>query len=263
MWHIKIVRLIFGLCCYCSAVRFHHPYALCGVTHPINSPIPPSSLRRIHLQLIYVLISSKCGDPLPPITPPLSLPAQGVLLSIVEVTAMSIFVFLALGNLPPHVSLFLLNGVFIAQTAIDAVRTPFRLPNNCRGCSYNSLEDQSPHNPTTKFEVYKLKLKSFFCTLLENKLVKVLAFLGQIGGIVGLAVYLGTKGDLDGDADTTLYIRPIVAFLVVLLVLSVAWSDKVQIWITKARNKVGWSDNARYKSSKLLVWYVPITCISG
>ena len=92
-------------------------------------------------------------------------------------------------------------------------------------------------------------------------MVKAIALLLQLGGLVGLAVYLGVFGDLEEDLSASLYIRPIIAFLIALIALSLIWSDKMQIWIASTSNVVDHSTTARYKSSKkhsLCVWLYSI-----
>ncbi len=161
---------------------------------------------------------------------------------------MSIFVFLALGNLPPHVSLFLLNGVFIAQIGIDVFRTPFRPTNHSRH-SYDPLEQQGARH-TSKLEKLRSKLNSFFGAVFENKVTKAIALILQVAAIVGLAVYLGVNGE-DDHIVKSFYLRSILAFSIVLFVMSIIWSDKVQLFITKTTHTVGKCDTARYRASKL------------
>ncbi len=172
---------------------------------------------------------------------------QGILLAILEVCAVSTFVFLALSNLPPHVSLFLLNGVCIAQIAIDVVRTPWRSANRYGG-GYTPT-DKEGYSLTSKFEWLKKTLKPVLGKLLENKITKTAAFVLQIAALVGLAVCLEVNGDVD-QAPTQLFLQPIIAIPISIVTLAIIWNDKFQIWIAQSTNKDDNCENAQYMSSK-------------
>ena len=81
--------------------------------------------------------------------------------------------------------------------------------------------------------------------IFENKTTKLLALGLQLTGIVGLAIYLG----LHDDVNT---LQPVIAFPLVLIVMSFIWSNWIQKLLAKANNmKAGTFHSARYKSSKL------------
>ena len=151
-----------------------------------------------------------------------------------EVLAISVFVFLVLSYLSPDVSILLLNGVFVVQIIIDSFHTPCR-PNH----------DSEPHRRITSKKLNKIL--GIVRVIFESKTTKLLALGLQLTGIVGLTIYLGISL-YDGYVNT---LRPVIAFPLVLIVMSLIWSNCSQKLLAKAKMKAGTFHSARYKSSKL------------
>ena len=154
---------------------------------------------------------------------------------------MSSFVFLVLGYLPPQISIPLMNGVFLGQIALDVFRTPWKPPDQSRG-SYRSIDQEGSN--TSKLD----RVKFIFGKILENKPVKGVALLLQVAGIVGLVVYLVVEHDHAEFLEW--YLRPIIAFPIVLLAMSIIWSDKIQVFLAHTTRRVDETHTARYKSCK-------------
>ncbi len=191
---------------------------------------------------------------------------QGAFGSVLEVGAISVFVFLVMAELPPDISLLLLCGVFMSQIAVDIVYTKkmccvlgCTLPSNemraYRNIDDSTLDSSSEHaaeqTERTISGVHLGKMRKFLGVLkllLENKTVKVFALFLQLSSIiVFIALWC-----LVFMSSTNLYkTRPMIALPICLLVLSALWTNKYQVWITK-RNRHPSSDTitARYKSSK-------------
>ena len=152
-----------------------------------------------------------------------------------EVLAISVFVFLVLSYLPPDVSILLLNGVFVVQIIIDIFYTP------CR-----------PHQCDSELRKKLNKILRIVRVIFENKFTKLLALGLQVAGIISLAIYLGITLYDEQDSDMKA-LRPVIAFPLVLIVMSFIWSDRIQKLLAKAKDKENTpiSHSARYKSSKL------------
>lgn len=184
---------------------------------------------------------------------------QGALLSIIEVMAITTFVFLVAAELPASLTLLLLNGVFAFQIFIDFCYSKpcCCCSQSCSQCMRRNYTPMAGNNEQAErprpYRVEKLKkvrqIINFFETLLENKTVKVFAFFLQIGGIM---ILIPTWVVLMGHPNTY-KLRPMVGLPLSLLVLSFIWSNKVQEWIAKADNTVFTDQKrtARYKSSML------------
>ena len=91
------------------------------------------------------------------------------------------------------------------------------------------------------------KILGIVRVIFENKTTKLLALGLQLTGIVGLAIYLGIYL-YDEDVNT---LRPVIAFPLVLIVMSFIWSNWIQKLLAKPKMKAGTFHSARYKSSKL------------
>ena len=96
-------------------------------------------------------------------------------------------------------------------------------------------------------------LKRLQC-ILDHSVVKVLAALLQIGGVVGLiafwAVVMFTKKDKI-PVDIQVYVQPLVGLPLVLLALSIVWSSRFQEAIAKSGiRKDEKKVSARYKSGE-------------
>jgi len=170
---------------------------------------------------------------------------QGLILSAVEVLAISVFVFLVLSYLPPDISILLLNGVFLAQIAIDVLHTPCKPSSEIRN-GYNDLELTTDSNSLLRSE----KMKQFsgrIRMLFENKSIKLIALGLHFAGIVCLAVYMGLIMQVHGGDKL---LGSMIAFPLVLVAISFIWSDSVQHWMAKTKKKVDEFHSARYKSSK-------------
>ena len=155
---------------------------------------------------------------------------QGLIFSAVEVLAISVFVFLVLSYLPPDVSILLLNGVFVVQIIIDIFHTP---------CRPHQRDSERPKKPN--------KILGIVRVIFENKFTKLLALGLQVAGIISLAIYLG----ISLQHSDMKALQPIIAFPLVLIVMSFIWSDWIQKLLAKAKVKTAIIHSARYKSSKL------------
>lgn len=193
--------------------------------------------------------------------------------SILEVGAISVFVFLVLAELPPDISIFLLSGVFICQFAFDAFYTKKVCCGlDCkikRNTNYSDLDDssQGPEqngglspedaNTAATTSVKQLgglhKCLDILKSLLENKTVKILALCLQVSSmVVFIAMWCTVFMSYENTHLTLTYkIRPMIAMPICLLVLSFLWTHKYQEWITKVNKRfTGDNQTARYKSSK-------------
>ena len=150
-----------------------------------------------------------------------------------EVLAISVFVFLVLSYLPPDLSILLLNGVFVVQIIIDSFNTPCR-PN----------DDSELHRRIMSKKLNKIL--GIVRVIFENKTTKLLALGLQLTGIVGLGIYLGINL-YDGDVNT---LQPVIAFPLVLIMMSLIWSNWIQKLLAKPKMKPDTFHSARYKSSK-------------
>lgn len=190
---------------------------------------------------------------------------QGASASILEVLAISSFVFLVLPELPTDLDIFLLCGVFAAQLIIDVIRTHNW---NCRskmcmkeirGCyprlnrnhfGYERVEDGEDGEHSQK-SITRTAL-SILGSIFENKITKVLALLFQLGGIFALIVFwiFKTRSISDYSAHLT---RSMIGIPLVLMFMSVVWSNWFQEKIAKQEREYRITDQritARYKSSK-------------
>ena len=177
------------------------------------------------------------------------LSTQGIGFAVLEVFTISTFVFLVLSYLPPNVSILILSGVFPVQIIIDIYcnRVPCK-PSPATRRQYQNLDMMvTPVRPSKRLAV----LKEYSRMALENKVVKYIALVLQVGGILGLAIFLGVRRP-EGTALSKI-LRPIIAFPIALLIMSFIWSDKVQKLIAHTKRKVGKSCTARYKSSKFII----------
>ncbi len=189
------------------------------------------------------------------------------------------FVMLVMTELPPDISLLLLCGVFVTQLVLDAVYTEkicckltCSVPRNeMRGYRNLDGDDDSifkssgdysndpnqEQNETTISGVHLGKMRKFLRFLkfiLENKIVKIFAVLLQLSSVVVFIVLWYTVFFPSVTSDYNFYkLLPIIAFPICLLILSVIWTNKYQIWIAKAQNTPITSETkaeARYKSSE-------------
>lgn len=162
-----------------------------------------------------------------------------------EVLAISIFVFLVLCYLPPDVSILLLNGLFVVQISIDVYHTHC-IPSSTHRHGYDEIElPESLRSERLK------RISEVVRMIFENRIIKLIALGLQFGGIVGLAIYIGLTMNAGGDGKI---LRVVIAFPLVLLVMSFIWSNWVQKLIAATKNRVGGFRTARYKSCKFTCW---------
>ncbi len=194
--------------------------------------------------------------------------------SVLEVGAISVFVFLVMAELSPDSSLLLLCGVFFCQIAVDCWQvntcscSKVDCVNKTRRCrrgyevlidqeqggleSSSTLSNVSSDQMTTSVAVRKVRkatvVHSCFKTLFENKFVKCVALLLQF---VSLGVFIGRWCYVFiGNNHSLLHgLRMVIAAPLCLLVLSFVWTNKFQEWIASV-NKIE-DKTARFKSSKL------------
>ena len=194
-----------------------------------------------------------------------------------EVVVLSLFLFVVLASFPPEVSILLLNGVFFVQTALDILRS-FRaknhFSNDCRNILHNNrrqydlvdnreeaVGDAEPLVNETdiiadlKYNSNKwfAKLLQFLQWLLENWIMKSIAFILQFVGLLGFLIFWWLKID---DQHLYVYKQALIALPFILLSMSVMWSTAFQGAIAKPSIAVGTVDvkvSARYKSSRLLL----------
>ena len=186
---------------------------------------------------------------------------------MVEVTAMCVLVYLVFAELPSDISILLLNGVFSAQLVIDIKDTHNWVCCN-RGCfgeigscltrsrrnahrrGYERVEEGRDRDSQSNSNFVQCLL-SVFGTILENRITKVMALLLQVGGVIALIAFLIVKTHANKDHP----IQPMIGIPLVLLVMSVIWSNRFQEMIAKPTTTHTIEDEkrtARYKSSKLI-----------
>ena len=193
---------------------------------------------------------------------------QGALSSLLEVIAMSVFVFSVLCYLTPDLALLSMQPVFAAQFLLDIWYTPStcRVRNQCyRHGSYSDIDtpqtplhvehsedDEEPRTETT-LEKMISKLRYFFGLILKNKITKTAAFLLQGVGTAGIIVIIILRRKTHED-----YLVPVIALPLSLITLSVLWTNKFQEFLSAPTQKpTPERDNvvaptARYKASECL-----------
>ena len=176
---------------------------------------------------------------------------------------MSSLLFLVLTELSPGVAILVLNGVFFVQTAID-ICTSFRNRKKC--CSENcdirrhgARHDYAQVGGHLEEEPLMDDLKgqqgqqggdenhsmTFLQRMLGHNVVKIVALLLQLGGLVGLISFWA-------DRDTDNNNKPLIGLPFVLLSLSFIWSNRFQEAIAKSNHK-NKKVTARYKSGECFV----------
>ena len=179
---------------------------------------------------------------------------------------MCVLVFLVLTELSPGVAILVLNGVFFVQILIDVRSSIRRKPcpsDNCpRRWTYDTIGEEDdreyediPNPLERRRHMYYMKCLRGLQGITEHYVVKVIAGLLQLIGVAGLIgywVYKVRSGH--GAAKSSVYTRALISLPLVLLALSVIWSNKFQEAI--ARSHVRKNDkkvSARYKSSELIL----------
>ena len=150
---------------------------------------------------------------------------------MVEVIAMSTLLFLVLTELSPVVSILVLNGVFFVQPFIDICTSRKKcFSDNCNirksdtgtRSGYAQVEEkplinegQGPRGDKKCFMVFQ----SWLRCVLEHCVVKVVALLLQLGGLVGLIIFWAVKMH---------NMKPLISLPLVLISLSFVWSNRFQ-----------------------------------
>ena len=161
---------------------------------------------------------------------------------------MATFVYLVLPEVSSGIGIMLLCGVFISQILIDIYKTP--VPNfgsSCQMCTCDCLRSQRqeydrlqsyPHqNTDTSYfdqEGQSEYLYSKAGVIIENKIVKVIAFLFQLTGIAGFIVLWITKS----NENNYNFYRPVFGYLFVIVVLSILWTNIFQEFIAEPRKYI-------------------------
>lgn len=166
---------------------------------------------------------------------------QGGIGSIAEVFAMTIFVYLILPEVSSVAGILLLSGVFVAQIAIDIYNTPIPYFGSHHQ-KYSCLKRQRKeyhrlHSPeTSPMTSVTVRQSHSVCLIaeiiIENKMVKILAFSLQLTGIIGFSA-LWSK--LSMDAHYKSY-WTIIGYPIVIIVLSIIWSNVFQEQIAEPKN---------------------------
>ncbi|CAI8032189.1 Chitin synthase chs-2, partial [Geodia barretti] len=198
----------------------------------------------------------------------------GALSSVLEVVAMSVFVFSVLCYLTPLLALLSMQPVFAAQFVLDIYYTPSRCrPRwNHRNGHYENLDhaerslldmsDEYRTGPELGVHKFNQRIRDCFGAILDNKIVKIVAFFLQVvgtGAIIATLV-LTHKPDLDHHI-------PVIALPLSLVTLGALWSHRFQEFLLQApqrnqRNpetvceRDGAADSsARYKANFLNSFY--------
>lgn len=195
--------------------------------------------------------------------------AQGIIGSILEVLAITVFVYLVLPEIPSGIGILLLCGVFSFQTLVDIKmimnqkkqKKPCQRRMRSRG-DYFSIRDSdiSDQNLSDPVDPRKCSVMYFIAILLENIIVKGLVLLFQFIGIVGFSIAWGFKSQ---EHTYDLILQPVIGYPMVAFVLSVLWSNFFQTEISKPKqepeNKPMVEEKeiikARFKSSKYVLFH--------
>lgn len=174
--------------------------------------------------------------------------------AVVEVFAMTIFVYLVLPEISPGVGILLLCGVFFFQICVDIVKTPkwYCGQGTCmltHRNEYNELPRQRSTGGLSWAKVYR-RAEKVVRVLLANRIAKVVALIVQIIGMFGfIGLWVGMTKSMHYDM-----VRPMVGYPLIILALSFIWSNFFQEKIAEAdkdRERRSKDVTARFKSSKL------------
>ena len=171
---------------------------------------------------------------------------------------MSFFVFSVLSYLTPDLTLLTMQGVFLVQFLLDIYYMPSlcKCNHHHRSSSRNSVPgDENGQRAEHDVNVEDVqeescfdKVKLFFQHILENKQIKLLAFLLQILGIGGLLAIIVVEAKVKSE----IYLFPVIGLPLCITTLSFLWSNKMQGYLITPKNGVcDPSFNARYKASEL------------
>ena len=154
---------------------------------------------------------------------------------------MSVFVFSVLCYLTPLLALLSMQPVFVAQFLLDIYYTPSSC-NKLNSKEHNLANVVSCGGSGTDLRAYQ-RMRLFLGYILDNKFVKVVAFVMQVigmGGII-LTVILNHKPDVEHHI-------PAIALPLSVATLAVLWSNKFQEFLNSVPASVP-DYNARYKAS--------------
>ena len=150
--------------------------------------------------------------------------------------ALTIFVYLILPEVTSGAGILLLSGVFIAQIAMDIYYTPIPcyFGSHSQKCSCLRRQQKGYHRTYNDLQPSPLvshSVRSKAGIIIENKIVKVLAFLLQVMGIFGFSALWN---ELPKDTKYKSF-WPIIGFPVVIIMLSIIWTDSFQEYIAQPK----------------------------
>jgi hypothetical protein len=176
---------------------------------------------------------------------------------------MTVLVYLVLPQLSPGVGMLLLCGVFFFQIIIDTFKTPhwYWCQNNRCSCAVGERNGYDLLRASRQKLSLMERFVRFVQIIFENKVMKLIALLLQIFGVIGF-IAAWVIGMNTNDLDYNFEIRPLVGAPLAILVLSLVWSS----WFQKKVNdphKRGLQRNvtARYKSGKLITVTIMIMSV--
>ena len=146
--------------------------------------------------------------------------------------------YLILPEVSSGAGILLLSGVFVAQIAMDVYNTPIPYFGPCRQkCSclkgqqkqYRRINSDPEISPVTVHQSHSMCSKAG--VIIENKIVKVFALLLQLAGIIGFSA-LWSKLSMDTRYKS---LRPIIGYPIVIIVLSIIWTNLFQEYIAQPR----------------------------
>ena len=207
-------------------------------------------------------------------------PQQGLFGSVLEVFGMCLLVFIVLAAFPVGVSILLLSGVFFFQIAIDMLR--LYCSKHWKNCKdkfkplrkgYGKIHDNSGRgnedccplllDTEEVIDEDECKVLKILGSVLDNPYVKFIALVMQGIGLTGVLIFwiYTMLGNTFMKLDRMMkyfYLCPLVALPMVILSMSLIWSNIYQEGIasTKHRARKDGVENesqertARYKSSE-------------
>lgn len=161
------------------------------------------------------------------------LSVQGIVGSILEVFATTVFVYLVLPEIPSGIGILLLCGVFSFQTLVDIRNQnrhqmkPTKQKRTKGGYLRIQDSDTGDQDQSDLVDSYKCSVMYF---ILEDRIVKILALLIQFIGIVGFSMSWGLKSK---EYTYDFIVQPVIGYPLVAFVLSVLWSNFFQTVIAK------------------------------
>ena len=110
---------------------------------------------------------------------------QGIIGSILEVTAMTCLVFLVLTHLPNISAIFAMNGIFVVQALVDVFSVKC-----CNTSSHDPPKMEQGRKSASK-KTRKQTLTGWLNMLLENKLSRIVALFLLICPVLAGSIYIG------------------------------------------------------------------------